>query len=195
MNSMPRKDDCLHEYSLTGKQDEPQAGYWMYCSQLRIPSINELRRVTDNRDCACFFPEYPDPCTKQGEKIIAQEFEELVELARLRDNPCCLVNDGNCIPTPEICECERELPFNFGCRKPISRLLNIQPSPLSGVVVNRLPGEQIIRTGRGLARAFEGETPGLFHRHAATLLMQRRSWSPPRQALVWAALDVTIATA
>src|SRR5205823_831492 len=45
------------------------------------------------------------------------------------------------------------------------------------------------------ARAVEAETPGLFHRHALSFLISMRHWSPPRQALIWAGLDVTIASA
>jgi membrane-associated phospholipid phosphatase len=46
-----------------------------------------------------------------------------------------------------------------------------------------------------MARAVEAETPGIFHRHALNYLITTRSWSPPRQALIWAALDVAIASA
>src|SRR5829696_4469690 len=89
----------------------------------------------------------------------------------------------------------RNLPGSFDCRQPISKLLNLTPPPIGAVLVNRFPGEQIIRTGRGMARAVESETPGLFHRHALNYLIGTRSWSPPRQALVWAALDVALASA
>ena len=93
------------------------------------------------------------------------------------------------------CEFDSKLPKAFDCRRPISKLLNLMPPPLGAVMVNRFPGEQIIRTGRGMARAVESETPGLFHRHALSYLISTRNWSPPRQALVWAALDVAIASA
>jgi membrane-associated phospholipid phosphatase len=96
---------------------------------------------------------------------------------------------------PGICEFKKELPGKIGCRRPLSRLWNLCPYPLGGVLVNRFPGHQVVRTGRGLARAVENETPGLYHRHIADLLMKSRNWSPPRQALVWAALDVAIASA
>jgi membrane-associated phospholipid phosphatase len=59
-----------------------------------------------------------------------------------------------------------------------------------------MQNEQQIRTGRGLARAVESETPGLYHRHVLNYLIRLRpDWSPPFQALVWAGLDVTIASA
>src|SRR4051794_32088919 len=69
------------------------------------------------------------------------------------------------------------------------------PPPLGATMMNRFPGEQIIRTGRGMARAVESETPGLYHRQALNYLIGTRSWSPPRQAQVWAALDVALASA
>lgn len=53
----------------------------------------------------------------------------------------------------------------------------------------------VIRTGRELARYFEEETPGLAHRLALTQLLSQQMWSPPRQALAWAALDITIYSA
>src|SRR3954452_20065076 len=71
---------------------------------------------------------------------------------------------------------------------------NLCPYPLGGTLVSRLPGQQVIRTGRGLARAVEKETPGVYHRHIASFLMNP-NWSAPRQALVWAALDIAIASA
>ncbi|HEX8285669.1 MAG TPA: vanadium-dependent haloperoxidase [Pyrinomonadaceae bacterium] len=178
----PTPEPCKpHEYSLAGMQVEPAAGYWMYCARLCIPTIEEVTKLTDNsRDEENFFPPYPDPCDKKGAAVIEREMEELLELARRRDEPCSLVGK------PE---------GPIGRREPISKLLSLTPPPLGAVVVNRFPGEQIIRTGRGLARAFESETPGLFHRHAFNYLVATRNWSPPRQALVWATLDVAIAAA
>lgn len=170
----------VHEYGLMGPQVEPRAGYWMFCPKLRIVSIQELTAVTDKPASDGFFPPYPDPCTDEGRAVIQKEIDELVELSRRRDDPCSLSGP------PE---------GKLGRREPISRLLNLTPPPLGAVVVHRFPGEQIIRTGRGMARAVESETPGLFHRHALNYLIQTRNWSPPRQALVWAALDVALASA
>lgn len=178
-DSKPEEPCVVHEYGLMGPQVEPQAGYWMFCPKLRNVSIKELTAVTDKAG-ADFFPPYPDPCSKEGAAEIQREIDELVELSKRRDDPCSLVGE------PE---------GKLGRRHPISRLLNLTPPPLGAVVMNRFPGEQIIRTGRGMARAVESETPGIFHRHALNYLIQTRNWSPPRQALVWAALDVAIASA
>ncbi len=187
----------VHEYALTGPQVEPAASYWNFCPQLRLVSIKELLTITDDPSNPGYFPPYPDPCTAEGQEIIKKEMEELLILQKLRDEPCSLVNDtGGCpLLTDSPCKPIEKLPMAFLCRAPISRLLNLQPPPLGAVEVTRLPGQQVIRTGRGLARAFENETPGLFHRHALNYLITTRTWSPPRQALIWAALDVAIASA
>jgi hypothetical protein len=168
----------------------------MFCSKLHIVSIDELRAKTDNSRSDTYFPPYPDPCTRVGQAEIEREFAELVDLASRRDDPCSLVSAQNCKTIhPGVCEFTRPLPREFGCRAPISRLFNLMPPALGAVLVNRFPGEQVIRTGRGMARAVESETPGIFHRHALNYLISTRNWSPPRQALIWAALDVTIASA
>jgi hypothetical protein len=171
-----------HEYALTGPQVEPKAGYWMFCSKLHIPTIEELTKVTDDEGNPDYFPPYPDPCSAKGKEQIEEEIEELVALSKRRDDPCSLAGAAD----------EAK---DLGLRQPISKLLDLTPVALGAVVVNRLAGEQIIRTGRGMARAVESETPGLFHRHALNYLIRTRHWSPPRQALIWAALDVTIAGA
>jgi membrane-associated phospholipid phosphatase len=60
----------------------------------------------------------------------------------------------------------------------------------------------IIKNGGELARLFENETPGLWHRHVLNVLFDPnipnslgQRFSPPLQAFIWAALDVAIASA
>ena len=184
------------EYALKGPQVEPEASYWNHCPQLRLVSIDELTRITDDPGNPGYFPPYPNPCTPDGEDIIQRELEELLELQRLRDDPCALENSDDCrVMSKRPCYYVNPLPSAFGCRARISRLFDLQPPPIGAVQANRLPGQRVIRTGRGMARAVENETPGLFHRHALNYLITTRVWSPPRQALVWAALDVAIASA
>ena len=168
------------EYALKYPQVEPDASYWMYCSKLHIVSIHELKKLTDDTKSPYYFPPYPDPCTAQGAAEIQREFDELVALSKLRDDPDALTGAAS---------------GSLGARLPLSKLLNLTPPALGAVVAHRFPGEQIIRTGRGMARAVEGETPGLFHRHALNYLIPPTRWSPPRQALIWAALDVALASA
>lgn len=168
------------------------------CSKLHIVTIDELRAITDEPSEDGYFSPYPDPCDKEGQAETEREFAELLDLSKRRDDPCSLVNTGvaGCDQAyPKVCHFQSTLPKAFGCRVPISRLFNLSPPPLGAVLVNRYPGEQVIRTGRGMARAVESETPGIFHRHALNYLMGTRHWSPPRQALIWAALDITIASA
>ncbi len=198
MTCVDEKYRCdVPEYALTGPQVEPDASYWNHCPQLRMVSIGELTAITDDDGHPGYFPPYPDICTEEGQAEVQQEFEELLELQALRDDPCRLVADTGGCPalTESPCDPNYELPKAFGCRAPISRLFNLMPPALGAVQVNRLPGQQVIRTGRGMARAVEAETPGIFHRHALNFLITTRNWSPPRQALVWAALDVAIASA
>lgn len=200
MTCVERPYPCpVPEYSLTGPQVEPDASYWNHCPQLRMVSIKELTALTDNAaDPRYYFPPYPDVCTPAGQAEIQKEFEELMDLSKVRDDPCSLVAERRgCAPTLTASPCEpiAKLPDAFGCRWRISRLFDLMPPALGAVQVNRLPGQRVIRTGRGLARAVEAETPGIFHRHALNYLITTRGWSPPRQALVWAALDVAIASA
>ncbi len=179
-------------YALQGPQIEPAAGYWNQCAQLRMVSLGELTSVTDDPSSIFagitgdktwgYFPRY-DPAKQE------QEMDELLFLAQRRDTPECLVE----IDAAQI-------------RLKISKFFGYQPFALGAVQAARLPCDDstlagpntclpAIRTGRGLARAVEAETPGIFHRHALNFLILQRSWSPPRQALIWAALDVAIASA
>jgi membrane-associated phospholipid phosphatase len=91
-------------------------------------------------------------------------------------------------------------------KKPVSGLSELltrpifyRPSPAGAVL--RGPTRPI-STGVDLATLFEAETPGLWHRHVLNVLLDPRVMngagtvlSPPRQALIWAALDVAIVSA
>src|ERR1044072_8121875 len=156
----------VEKYKLKGLQVDPGASYWMYCSQLHNVTIDELTRLTEDSKSDHFFPAPPDAAET------AKEFEELLNLARWRDDPCKLVSKCPKIKEEDRRPCNRpkDLPKAFDCRRPISKLLNLAP-PLGAVLVSRFPGEQIIRTGRGMARAVESETPGLFHRNALNYLI------------------------
>ena len=192
------------KYELGGPQVQPDASYWAYCPQLRLVRIDELTEVTDSPKTYRgtltgpygYFPPY-DP--KQN----VAELDELFYLAERRDDPECLVHfDGKPDPTKAF------------QRLPVSKFFGYMPFAVGAVQAGRLPCDpdyaetcgptgnslakdqpRSIRTGRGMARAVEAETPGIFHRQAVNFLILQRSWSPPLQALVWAALDVTIASA
>jgi hypothetical protein len=162
-------------YNLPGPQVEPNASFWGTgaCPPPCVIHIPELIKVTDDEKNPCYFPPYPN------NTVTEKEIEELFELASIRDDPEALVGG------------EGELR-----RRAISPFLQLRPQPL-GAVYNRIrdPSLPVIQTGRELARWFEGETPGLGHRHALNSLMPTSGWSPPQQARVWMALDVAIYSA
>jgi hypothetical protein len=172
-----RKSAAVNLYCLRGPQVEPQAGYWT--------------------DAPC-----PVPCVVRAEEVVPEmqpyprnggdEIAELLELQDLRDDPAAIAE-----PNPARRRC------------PPSRFLQLRPPALTTVYclqreqppLRRLSEQctlddpPVITTGRELARMFEAETPGLLHRHALNCLMAEADWSPPRQALAWMALDVTIYSA
>ncbi len=164
-------------YDLRGPQVEPEAGFWTInpCAVPCIVRIQDLIVKTDDPENPCYFPDYPTDL-----EIVTAEIEELKELASLRDDPGALANPAS--PNRQ--------------RLAISPFLQLRPQPL-GAVFNRERSEDepVILTGRELARYFESETPGLAHRHALNFLIARFNYSPPRQALIWAALDMAIYSA
>lgn len=123
------------------------------------------------------------------------------------------------VPTPLPTEDISESIARFGrhCQArvtPLSAFLQLQPAPFGAIFNVARPGSQtpitnvlnqadritlppaVVLTGRELARVFENETPGLYHRHALNwLLFNRADVSPPRHARVWAALDIAIYSA
>jgi membrane-associated phospholipid phosphatase len=188
-------------YNLRGPQIEPGASYWTVnkCTLPCVISIDRLSPRTDDPTSPYYFPRFP------SDQATRAEVEELVELASLRDDPDALVSR----------EANRE-------RKAISQLLQYRPQPIGavynlerdpffaplfggpapnpdllGVAMGRdfNPRFPVIRTGRELARYFEAETPGLAHRHALNYLLTMANFSPPRQAWIWAVLDITLYSA
>jgi membrane-associated phospholipid phosphatase len=74
--------------------------------------------------------------------------------------------------------------------------LQLRPQPLGAVTNTARDGAfPVINSGRELGRYFENETPGLQFRLALNYMMREMTWSPPRQAWVWAALDTAIYSA
>jgi len=118
-------------------------------------------------------------------------------------------------PVEDLAQSVARLGRRFPARvTPLSAFLNLQPAPFGAIFNVMRPGSQtpitdvlaqdqritlppaVILTGRELSRAFENETPGLYHRHALNwLLFNRPDVSPPRHARVWAALDMAIYSA
>jgi hypothetical protein len=118
-------DDCSggHDYQLPGPQVEPSAGLWQFCAKLRIVSVDEMRKLTDNPKDVHYFPPYPtDP------KVIAAEYDELQELVKHRDDPCFIAAHAKAAKPPDVCDIKKELPGKTLRWKPLSRLWNIMPS-------------------------------------------------------------------
>jgi PAP2 superfamily len=161
---------CPQKYELKGPQIEPAASYWNHCPSLRVVEIDRLKGIR--------FDPYP-----VGEATLVGEIEELVYLSARRDDPKSLVGDFQGRPGTK--------------RLAVSRFLNdpaFRPPPLGSVAPVRANDQPLLQTGRGLARYYESETPGINHRQALAGLLRKVSWSPPRQALAWAALDITLAS-
>lgn len=174
---MPWPPPRLDTYSLPGPQAEPSASYWTIApspvpSVLRI--VPDLTQITDDPNHDCYFPDYP-----RGPAVVDAEIQELLELAQLRDDPAAVASAD---PARR--------------RLGLSPFLQLRPPP-SGAVYNRLrpETEPVITTGRELARYWEDEIPGLAHRAALNFLIPDTGWSPLRQTLVAAALDITIYSA
>jgi hypothetical protein len=190
------------EYQLRGPQIEPEASFWTVspCPMPCVVRIEDLIKITDDEESDCYFPPYPTEAKNPG--ILDDEIAELIELASMRDDPGALANPVPGNPQPDSAV-QNPFPLpvppgNPGNRRrlAISPFLQMRPQPL-GAVFNRERSEDepVILTGRELARYFESETPGLGHRHALNFLISTANWSPPRQALVWMALDVAIYSA
>jgi membrane-associated phospholipid phosphatase len=209
-SSPPNDDDpcadASDRYHLKCRQIEPGAACWTG-DALRVLSRDEIRDLP--------FPAYP-----RGKQVIAAELAELRRLARLRDDPAAIAgffpdldqklgaaypgpgfdpgfHTPSSPPTTPPGSTPPGDPRTPTTRRPLSAFLQLRPPPV-GAVFNRLrrgEGDPVILTPRELARAFENETPGLYHRHALNFLILRRNWSPPRQSRVWAALDVALHSA
>ena len=182
---MPRKNQkeqaastalTINKYRLSGPQVEPESSYWLNCPRPCPISLQELLPVTEDSTSPHFFPAHP--ATKAQIKM---EFDELMDLQGRRNDPTQVVST----------ESGRE-------RLPISLFLQLRPPPLRGGGIINMAREDsfpVLFTGSELARYFENNTPGLAHRQALNYLIHDTNWSPPRQALVWAALDLTIYSA
>jgi membrane-associated phospholipid phosphatase len=188
-------------YNLRGPQVEPDASHWTVqpCRLPCVISISRLSQVTDDPASVHYFPPYPDDDQARA------EIEELVELASLRDDPAALVSRE---PARERREISQLLEYR---PQPLGAVYNLERDPFFGALFNQAPPRadltglptgrdfnprfKVLQTGRELARYFESETPGLGHRHALNYLLTAESLSPPRQAWIWATLDIAIYSA
>jgi hypothetical protein len=107
----------------------------------------------------------------------------------LRDEPNRISNTSPIDIPPELSPQRQRLL--------LSAFLQFRPQPL-GAAINSARDQStftVVNTGRELARYFENETPGLQFRHALNAIIRGSNFSAPRQAFIWAALDMAIAGA
>jgi membrane-associated phospholipid phosphatase len=193
------------KYSLKGLQVEPEASLWLDDkSYIRVPSLKDIthfseRKPLPNDRLALDFPkDFPFDTSGNDTSEFDRQLKILSGLQSKR-----LVS-----PYPKSVP----LPDGRGTFKltPLSRFLQLQPVPFGAIFDISKPVQDIIQNvleqhrrilttikvvnqGSELARMFENETPGLYHRHALNwALFNRADVSPPRQARIWMALDVTI---
>jgi membrane-associated phospholipid phosphatase len=167
-------------YALQGPQVEPEAGAWALCNLLRPITVNDLR--------ASGFQADPFPVGNE-----ANELQQLIVLYEDRHN------------TPAGLSQLLSLPAFFE-RPPAGAVLSKVPMDETDVKgggrCSDCAVQNGILNGVELASLFEGETPGLWHRHVLNVLLDPtvpkgpgQTLSPPRQALIWQALDMAISSA
>jgi membrane-associated phospholipid phosphatase len=201
-------------YELCGRQVEPEAALWLTGNRLCLPTLANVTQYSEPSGSAPNRPLLePAELTALLERTRLEASDFPSTTARLDAQLTILkkmvpVRDDYPYPEGRIFRDNgEELVI-----APLSRFLQLQPPPFGTIfdvvahdAVGIGEGEVnkqrerlnrnwlIIEQPQELARAFEDETPGLFHRHALNWLLYRRpDISPPRQARIWMALDMTI---
>lgn len=167
-------------------QVEPPASYWTYrgCRPLRSVTVREVRKQFERQ--VGDVPRYPSPGS-------AAERGELEEVRQLQSE----AHSGAAF--------DRRYRATGRLSAFLDDPIYVDPFP-PGAVLNERPRRlPIVRTGAELATLFEAETPGLWHRHVLNVILDRPNpdrpgsavplrveLSPPRQALIWHALDLAI---
>lgn len=188
------------EYRLHGPQAEPTSSFWLDAPAIRVPTLKEViaysEAGTNNR--LLVKPElFPD------DAALAREFGFIKVLEGLRPNH----------PYPIVPYTQGKPPGDFKQLTELSRFIHLKDPPFGAIfdtrertqtkvssvndqhlrILTKLP---IVREGQELARMFEEETPGIYHRHALNwLLFLRPDISPTRQSRIWLGLDMAIYTA
>lgn len=162
-------------YQLPGPQVEYAAAYWLINSKLRVPTLADIEAEVGKA------PAYP-----RDKTFLDGEIAELKNLAARRDNP---------LPTNYVSDFINLHSPPFGAifnGTPARPQYRVDYPTIQDSRITRLP-KTVVTTGRELARMFEIESPGLLHRHALNwFLFYRPEISPPRQARIGLALDLTI---
>jgi hypothetical protein len=178
-------DYSLQRYRLVGPQVEPEAGYWTYAGKrIEVVQVDAIPDDTIDR-------------FDKSREALEADLEELAYLGENRKVSELIAGD---FPAGSGKRVRRRLSeYLFLRPHPISAIINIgreQPDTRSlKAQCEPFPNDPLVTTGEELARLFENETPGLLHRHALNCILFERPVSPPRQARVWMALDITIYSA
>ena len=192
--------NCPSRYELQGPQIEPEASCWLQLaprvprmfseSELRNRVSRVIRRAINDDGLQSWTGLTPqNPCYPTDPDFLNAELEELIQLARLRDEPNRISNTPPIDTPPELVPQRQRLL--------LSVFLQFRPQPI-GAAINSARDQStfpVVNTGRELARYFENETPGIQFRHALNAIIRGSNFSPPRQAYIWAALDMAIAGA
>lgn len=188
------------EYRLHGPQVEPTSSFWLDAPAIRVPTLGHVREHAESGKNERL---HLDPALFPDDEALKREFEFLKTLEGRRLDA----------PYPIIPFEPGRPPGDFRQLTDLSRFIHLKDPPFGAIfdVVERpqinfntindqqlriLLNSRIVNEGRELARMFEEETPGLYHRHALNwLLFLRPDISPPRQARIWMGLDIAIYTA
>lgn len=175
------------QYALPGSrripQVEPPAAFWLRSPVPRAVSLEEVRRELDHR-----VEDYDLSTSSAAQR----------DLARVKN----LSNFTNS-HDPNFFQANERLSAFLENRRYVVDARSMSRVPPGAVINRRNPVYRpFIKYGAELARLFENETPGLWHRQVLNVLLDPtipggfgQTLSPPRQALIWAALDVAVSSA
>lgn len=158
------------DYALPGTQVEPEASYWARCPVPCAVNTKDVQTLVGT----ALAPYPTDPA------VVTAEVTDLKTRFTNRDAP---------LPAGYLSVFLTDAAYT--ARPPVGAVHSACPAPMP-----------FVKTGGELARLFQAETPGLWHHHVLNVLLDStvpgglgQRLSAPRQALIWAALDVAITSA
>src|SRR3954453_22841994 len=108
---------CPPLYDLRGPQVEPEVSYWLECGIVNGCPVPRPITIEELRHKLPSFDPYPT-----GQAALRRELEELVMLARLRDESAILGHEPAREREPQQ------------ARLPLSMFLQLRPQPLGAVI-------------------------------------------------------------
>jgi membrane-associated phospholipid phosphatase len=188
------------EYRLHGPQVEPTSSFWLDSPAIRVPRLGEVQAYAESGENPRL---HLSPDLFPDDDALEREFAFIKVLESRRINaPYQIVTFDQGTP-----------PGDFRQLTELSRFIHLKDPPFGAIfdtverpqinfsTINNqqlriLLNSRVVNEGRELARMFEEETPGIYHRHALNwLLFLRPDISPTRQARIWMGLDIAIYTA